>query len=134
MADLMQYDVVSPERRVASGEASELLIPGTEGNLTAMPEHAATITTLRPGILRVVTPAGTSEYLVTGGFAEITATGTSVLAEHALERESVTKAFIDELVAEATSERERASARTLDAANKRLADLADVAAQLGLNG
>ena len=36
-----------------------------------MANHAPLITTLRPGILRVVQEKGTSEYVVTGGFAEL---------------------------------------------------------------
>ena len=70
-----------PERRLASMEARAVRIPGTEGDMTAMPDHAPTITTLRPGILTVETASGSEEYLVTGGFAEIGAEGTTVLAE-----------------------------------------------------
>jgi len=58
MANTMQFDLVSPERRLASGEATEVQIPGAEGDMTAMPDHAATITTLRPGLLRVVASDG----------------------------------------------------------------------------
>lgn len=133
MADLMQYDLVSPERRLASGEATEVQIPGTDGDMTAMADHTATITTLRPGILRVVASDGTKEYLVTGGFAEINARGTSVLAEHALPRDEVTQDIINGLMAEARAEREAAQPETADAAAKRVADLADVAARLGLS-
>jgi len=50
MADTMQFDLVSPERKLASVTAREVRIPGADGDLTAMPGHAALITTLRPGI------------------------------------------------------------------------------------
>ena len=83
MADTMQFDLVSPERRLASLKASAVQIPGTDGDMTAMPDHAPTITTLRPGILKVTAPDGGSEYVVTGGFAEIGADGITVLAEQA---------------------------------------------------
>jgi F-type H+-transporting ATPase subunit epsilon len=49
----MQFDLVSPERRLASLQASEVQIPGADGDMVAMPGHAPVITTLRPGILRV---------------------------------------------------------------------------------
>lgn len=88
MADTMQFDLVSPERRLASLPVTAVMIPGAEGDMTAMANHAPTITTLRPGVLRVESPQGTSEYLVTGGFAEIGADGLSVLAEKA-DRKSV---------------------------------------------
>ena len=51
MAGTLQFDLVSPERRLASVQASEVQIPGADGDLTAMEGHAPTITTLRPGIL-----------------------------------------------------------------------------------
>ena len=72
MADTMQFDLVSPEQRLTSVQATEVKIPGSEGDLTAMPMHAPTITTLRPGFLTVVSEGKSEDYLVVGGFAEIT--------------------------------------------------------------
>jgi F-type H+-transporting ATPase subunit epsilon len=132
MADTMQFDLVSPERSLASLQVSEVQIPGAEGDMTAMPDHAATITTLRPGLLRAVGTDGTQEYLVTGGFAEISAAGTSVLAEQALPREEVTQEVFDGLVAEAVSAREAATAETMDSAVKMVADLSAASEALGL--
>ena len=84
------FDLVSPERRLSSLEAREVLLPGIEGDMTAMPGHAPTITTLRPGLLRVVHERGTEEFVVRGGFAEVTQTGVSVLAEQAFPRAEFT--------------------------------------------
>ena len=39
MADMMQFDLVSPERMLASFEASEIEVPGAEGDFTAMADH-----------------------------------------------------------------------------------------------
>jgi F-type H+-transporting ATPase subunit epsilon len=101
MADTMQFDLVSPERSLASLQVTAVQIPGAEGDMTAMPLHAPTITTLRPGVLRVESPAGNSEYLVTGGFAEINGEALSVLAERAMPMDEVTRAHLDELIEEA---------------------------------
>lgn len=101
MADTMQFDLVSPERRLASAQVVSVLIPGADGDMTAMPDHAPTITTLRPGLLTVEGPDGQSQYVVTGGFAEITATGVSVLAERALARADMTQETMDEIMEEA---------------------------------
>jgi F-type H+-transporting ATPase subunit epsilon len=122
MADLMQFDLVSPERRLASVKAREVQIPGADGDLTAMALHAPTITTLRPGILRVVADSGTTDYAVTGGFAEITPEGTSVLAERAIPVAELTAAMVDELVAEAEKGAASASADAKDAAAKLVND------------
>jgi F-type H+-transporting ATPase subunit epsilon len=101
MADTMQFDLVSPERRLASAQVASVQIPGADGDMTAMPDHAPTITTLRPGILTVDGPDGKSEYVVTGGFAEITATGVSVLAERALAKADMTQETMNEIMEEA---------------------------------
>jgi F-type H+-transporting ATPase subunit epsilon len=96
----MQFDLVSPERRLASMQVQAVLVPGADGDLTAMADHAPLITTLRPGMLRVESGEGNQEYLVTGGFAEI-GTGLSVLAEQALLRADVTQEIFDTLAADA---------------------------------
>ncbi len=101
MADTMQFDLVSPERSLASLQVNAVLIPGAEGDMTAMPMHAPTITTLRPGVLRVESSQGTSEFVVTGGFAEISAEALSVLAEKAIPMDEMTRAHLDELIEDA---------------------------------
>ena len=49
MADTLQFDLVSPERKLASVAATSVQIPGIGGDFTAMPNHAPFLTTLRPG-------------------------------------------------------------------------------------
>ncbi len=138
MADTMQFDLVSPERSLASYGASEVLIPGAEGNLTAMPNHSPVITTLRPGVLRVVGEQGTSEYVVTGGFAEITADSVSVLAERALPCDEVTQELLDQWVEEAnttlvTARDNDAGTEAVDSAAKLLADMVAVGTDIGIS-
>ena len=123
MADTMQFDLVSPERSLASAMATEVLIPGTEGDLTAMPLHAPTITTLRPGFLRVVSEGATTDYLVVGGFAEITETSVSVLAEKAYSREAATKEELQALLSEAETSRADHTGSERDMSDRFVADL-----------
>ena len=121
MTSTVQFDLVSPERRLASFAATEVQIPGAMGDMTAMEGHAATITSLRPGVLRVIGADGVKSYIVTGGFAEISATGVSVLAEQAVPLDELTPAALDALVADAC---EAAAVNTdKDAADKAVADL-----------
>lgn len=131
MADTMQFDLVAPERRVASEKATQVVIPGFEGDLTAMPDHAPLITTLRPGVLEVFTEKGSQKYLVTGGFAEITATSATVLAERSHPVEEVTRAMIDEMVAEARAAHEEAHPDVVDASAKMLADMVAMGTHMG---
>jgi F-type H+-transporting ATPase subunit epsilon len=107
MAEMMQFDLVSPERKLASAQVRSVQIPGAEGDLTAMPQHAPTITTLRPGVLVVDGADGESRYVVTGGFAEITPTATAVLAERAFpvgpEARAALMPLLDDARAKATA-------------------------------
>lgn len=131
MAATVQFDLVAPEQRLASVAATEVNIPGADGDMTAMAGHTPTITTLRPGILRAVSTDGAKAYVVTGGFAEITATGVSVLAERAVPVEQATPAMLDGLVAEA---REAAAVAPVEAraeADKLVGDLLALKAAVG---
>ena len=129
MAGTLQFDLVSPERKLASVTATEVQIPGADGDLTAMEGHSPTITTLRPGVLRVIGASGTQAYVVTGGFAEITATGVSVLAERAIALEEATPALMDTLVAEARQL--AASSTDKDGADKLVQDTLAMRAAAG---
>jgi F-type H+-transporting ATPase subunit epsilon len=133
MADMMQFDLVSPERRLASIAASAVQIPGADGDFTAMANHAPTIATLRPGIVTVTSAGGEDKYLVTGGFAEITAEGASVLAERAMPVGEVTQDVFDEFVAAAVSARDHATPEMKDQRAKQLGDIAQAGQVLGLN-
>ena len=130
MADTMQFDLVSPERKLASGQATSVQIPGADGDMTAMPDHAPVVTTLRPGILSVDMDGSTQEYAVTGGFAQITAEGTTVLADEALPKGELTGDLLDDRIAAATTARDAAEGAAADEAAKRVADLEALKAAL----
>ena len=138
MADTMQFDLVSPERRVASLAVTSVQIPGADGDMTAMPGHAPLITTLRPGILRVESTGGTQEYVVTGGFAEI-GENLSVLAERALPRQEMTQETFDAIVEEARAALNNAKEvfvnepGPVDDAAKLLSDMVAMGGDIGLN-
>ncbi len=132
MADTMQFDLVSPERLLASLQVTSVQIPGADGDMTAMADHAPVITTLRPGILSVSGPSGTSDYAVTGGFAEISAAGISVLAEKAMPVSEVKASDVDALVVEATEAATGLTGAAKDASDKLLADLAALRGAVGV--
>lgn len=123
MADTMQFDLVSPERKLASVQAREVRIPSAEGDMTVMPGHTALITTLRPGVLTVVAADDAHDYAVTGGFAEISPEGVTVLAERGLPTKELTPAIHAELVATAKEAHASAASDAVDHAAKLLADM-----------
>ena len=101
MVELLKYEIVSPEEKIASGEAESILVPGYEGDFTVLSNHAAYLSTLRPGILKISSATENSEYFVSSGFAEVSTEGLVVLAESALEKSSMSKAEIDSMIFDA---------------------------------
>ena len=121
MAATIQFDLVSPERSLASLAVIEVQIPATDGDMAAMAGHAPVITTLRPGVLRAVSTEGVTAFVVTGGFAEITATSISVLAEQAVPLGEMTPAIMTQMLEDATLA--AAVNPDKDGADKAIADL-----------
>jgi F-type H+-transporting ATPase subunit epsilon len=85
MAASFNFELVSPERLLLSATVSEVVIPGSDGEMTVMAEHAPVMTTIRPGVLSVKEENGQShKFVVFGGFADIVPSGCTLLAESAL--------------------------------------------------
>lgn len=77
----LHFELVSPEKLVFSGEVEQVDVPGIEGDFGVLENHAPTVATLRPGILTVHGAGGAQQIVVLGGFAEVSASGLTVLAE-----------------------------------------------------
>ncbi len=86
MADLLHFELVSPERLLRSGEVYMVVVPGTEGDFGVLVGHAPLMSTIRPGAIMVY-PAGMNDVperiFIDGGFAEVGANGLTILAESA---------------------------------------------------
>ena len=123
MADALTFELVSPERKIASAEAESVTIPGMEGDLTAMADHAPFLTTLRPGYVVVRNGSNEDQYFVTGGFAEISNNTVSVLAELAMEGAAIDPEWLDERIKEAEEALAAAGEDRKQATQQRLNDL-----------
>ena len=82
-----QFDLVSPEKLLFSGAVTQVDVPGSEGDFGVLAGHAPMVTTLRPGILVVYRDGGELRVVVNGGFAEVSPTGMTVLADMAVPRD-----------------------------------------------
>ncbi len=123
MAELMKFELVSPERLLMSEDVEQVTVPGSEGEFTVLARHAPVLSTMRPGLLAVVQDGGTEEKIfVRGGFAEVNPDGLTVLAEEAVHMSDLDAAALaqhvknaEEDVADATDDDKRARAQeTLD--------------------
>ena len=97
-----------------------------------MPEHSPLLTTLRPGVVKVNAASETAEYVVTGGFAEISPTAASILAEQAVPRGDFSADMMEALSADADLALRDAPEDMKMAASQRVRDVAALKAQLGL--
>jgi F-type H+-transporting ATPase subunit epsilon len=78
------FDLVSPEKLLFSGDVTQVDLPGTEGDMGVLAQHAPLVTSLRPGILVIHGESGALRVVIDGGFAEVGPTGLTVLADMAV--------------------------------------------------
>ena len=111
----MHVEVVTAERELYNGEADELIAPGTEGELGILPRHAALLTTLKAGQLRIKLHGAEEPLFVSGGFLEVSNNQATVLADTAEHAEEIDQARAEEArrraqerLAQTTSDTERA--------------------------
>lgn len=85
MAEAFKFELVSPERLLVSADVEFVIIPGMEGEMTVMANHAPVMTTIKPGVVTVKPVSGAeTRYVVFGGFADILPEGCTLLAESAV--------------------------------------------------
>ncbi len=96
MADSVEFELVSPERLLLSKSVEMVVVPGSEGDFGVLPRHAPLISTIRPGIIRVYEGGQVIDQIfVAGGFAEVTGTRCTVLAEEALPVADIDRAAVE---------------------------------------
>ena len=81
MADKIQLEVVTPERRVLADPVDMVTVPGLGGELGILPGHTPLISQLQTGVLTYVADGKSSQLHVSGGFVEVRDDHVSVLAE-----------------------------------------------------
>ena len=109
MAGQLQFDLVSPDRLLLSEPVDQVIVPGVEGDFGALPEHSNLISLIRPGVLYVYKGGATPERIfVGGGFAEVTATSCTVLAEQAIPVAEIDRAAAEKAIADAREDVEDA--------------------------
>jgi F-type H+-transporting ATPase subunit epsilon len=102
MADTLKLELVSPERLLLSEQVEMVLVPGTEGVFGVLPQHAPTLSTLKPGFVEVYQGGAVKErFFVTGGFAEVTPTACTVLVDEAIPQAELTAALAADRLARA---------------------------------
>jgi F-type H+-transporting ATPase subunit epsilon len=114
-----EFELVSPERLVLSEPVDMAVIPGSEGDFGVLAGHSLLISTLRPGVIEVWQGETVTDRLfVGGGFAEVTESRCTVLAD-----EAIPVAEINAAEAQAEFERLKAELDAADETSKTAAEL-----------
>lgn len=93
MADAFKFDLVSPERLLLSEMVESVIIPGTEGEMTVMANHAPVMSTVKPGVVTVrPSSGGEQRFVVFGGFVDVLPDGCTLLAESAVAVKDIDRA------------------------------------------
>jgi F-type H+-transporting ATPase subunit epsilon len=78
----MHIEIITPDKKLFSGNATSVQFPGTDGSFGVQKNHAAMISTLKKGQIKLTTEQNTQEvFEVNGGVVEILANKITVLAE-----------------------------------------------------
>ena len=73
--------VISPERKLFEGPAQFVVVPGHDGEIGILHDHAPLMALLGTGALRVETTAGALRFRGSGGFVQVKENEVSVLSE-----------------------------------------------------
>ena len=122
------FELVSPEKLLFSGEVEQVVVPGTEGELTVLAGHAPFMSTLKAGIVFVEESTGHGRRMVVlGGFADVNANGLTILAERASPIEEVSIEQMNQEIIHAQTLREALKTNEeRDAADIRIAQMQEL--------
>ena len=102
MADAFNFELVSPERLLLSEQVISVVVPGTEGEFTVLAKHAPVMAMLKAGVVdATLASGGTKRIFVRGGFADVSPSGFTLLAEEAMPLEDLDGAALDAQIKDA---------------------------------
>ncbi len=105
----LDFDVITPSRILLTDSADMVVAPGGDGDFGVLPGHAPLLTTLRPGVVHVYEgDQVTALIFVAGGFAEVSDSRLTVLAEEARPVSGLDRAGAEERLASARESLEAA--------------------------
>ena len=77
----MTLEIITPDRKVFSGEVTSVTFPGIEGQFQVLNDHAPLVSTLARGPVTIQAASGQQAFTVDGGVVEVLRNKVLVLAE-----------------------------------------------------
>ncbi len=128
MAVSMQVDIVSAEQPLFSGKANEVFALAAEGEVGILPHHTQFLSTLKPGLVRIVSGDEEENFFVAGGILEVQPEVVTILADSAIRADDLDEAKALEAKQRAEEAMKKAASE-VDFA-KAEAEMAEAVAQL----
>ncbi len=104
-SDQFNFELVSPEAKLVSEQAWQVTIPGEEGTFGVRANHSSLVASIRPGVVEIISTQGDAptKIFIAGGFADVTATNCTILAEQATKLDDLNQADIEAEISTAQS-------------------------------
>jgi F-type H+-transporting ATPase subunit epsilon len=94
----LTLEIVTPEARVYSETVDSVVIPTVDGEVGILPGHIPLVTQVGAGELRAIRGGATELLVVGGGFAQVTGSKVSVLADSAIEEAKIDENAVAEAI------------------------------------
>ena len=101
MSDYFSFKLVTPEKIYLEGQAEQITVPGVEGDIGFLAQHTNLITSIRPGIIKVVKDDNSNvQFYVDGGFVKFTDNELLLVAEEVADENEINTDFISSKIEE----------------------------------
>ncbi len=114
----LTLSILTPQSKVYSGEADEVIVPTVNGEIGILPNHVSLLTQILPGELRVKSGGKTNSFAILGGYLEVNNNQVNVLGDYAVRAEDIevakaeqAKAKAEKLMSEKVSQEDLATLR-----------------------
>ena len=119
MAETTNLDIVTPSMVIVSEPAEMVVIPGSDGNIGALPRHSNVMSTLHRGIIDIYNENKiTSKIMIDGGIAEINEKSIVILAERAEKLDKANRQIFQEKLSQYQSAQNDSDINISDLAKK----------------
>ena len=97
MADTTNLEIVTPSLVLVSEPVEMVVLPGSDGNIGALPRHSKVMSSLDRGLIDIFNDNNiVSRIMIDGGIAEINETSVVILAERAEKLDKSNRQFFEE--------------------------------------
>jgi F-type H+-transporting ATPase subunit epsilon len=112
----LTLEIVTPKARVYSDTVDNVVIPTLEGEIGVLPGHLPLLSQVTDGELRVAKGSNTETLVIGDGFVQVQGDKVSVLAEHAIEENSIDENAVEKAMQRAQTELQEAKNSKIDPA------------------